>query len=511
MNKAIEKTFRNARRVSAPYVALTTPDQLATARSIAELAGDVPVVAWDIARGLSSYSAMGIEGVSLMTDGNVDDAATMQNLPEVLNKARGLPTGSVLILFAANRYLDLQGVEGVAVIQAVCNLRDDFKSNRRTLVLLGADFSLPVELEQDVISLVVPYPTIEELEQTIVDTFEGIEELDAPSGDELRSHAERMRGLAPFPAETSTALAIDTKGINARELSRRAVSVINATKGLQVVENGAAFDDVAGVDIAKRHARELLAGRKKYNAVVQLDEVEKMFGNAESDLSGVGGDMLGYFLGRLDSDACDGLTFEGHPGCSKTYLAQALGELAGIPCISFDLGAMKAGLVGESGANLRNACRVIDAVTGGACLWVATCNNASRLPMALRRRLQSKGLYFFDLPTPGEQAAVFAVYAKRFEIEASEFGDDGLPVGFDCNGWTAYEIKQACELAWQLRKPLAQACASIVPVCQSDRQGVERLRLQANGSYLSANYDGLYRLPVTTTPRVTRAITPGSN
>ena len=505
MNGNTINAIKRARRVSAPLLAVATPDQQATARAITDvMTEEVPVISWDICTGLAGVNQRGQAAVRSLCADDGMPPNTMTNLPEVLTMCQRLEPESVLMICNAHRYLELAPIESAAVVQAISNLRDTWKSDGRTLVLLGPGFSFPPEIEQDVLLETVPYPTPNDLECVITETFEGVDGVDAPRGADLTRAAERLRGLAPFSAEQAVALSVTRYGIDERELQARAVQVINSTPGLQVVDDACAFDGIGGVEQAKTFFSRLLNGRKKFNAVVWIDEAEKAFAGSSGggqDSSGVSQGMLGAMLTEMQEAKSEGALFVGHPGCSKSMLAKALGAEANVPTVCFDMGAMKNSLVGESEKRLRTALRVIRAFAGSQVLWVATCNDSRTLPMALRRRLASTGTWFFDLPTPEERSKIWQVYMERFDLtDARE--DNGLPSDVDCEGWTGFEIHKCAELAWTLDVSLGVAAEYIVPVCKADKEGVQTLRDLANGRFLSASTPGAYR----STPDTPRAV-----
>jgi SpoVK/Ycf46/Vps4 family AAA+-type ATPase len=125
------------------------------------------------------------------------------------------------------------------------------------------------------------------------------------------------------------------------------------------------------------------------------------------------------------------------PGAAKSLVAKATGNTARIPTIAFDLGAMQNALVGASGERLRAALKVVDAVTNGRSLWIATCNSIGTLPPELRRRF-TLGTFFFDLPSPEERAAIWKIYMAKYGV-SGELPDD--------DGWTGAEIKECCRKA----------------------------------------------------------------
>jgi hypothetical protein len=66
-----------------------------------------------------------------------------------------------------------------------------------------------------------------------------------------------------------------------------------------------------------------------------------------------------------------------------------------IPTLRADLGDMMGSLVGQSQQYIRDFTKVVDSVSGGNAIWVATCNAIDALPAELQARF-SLGTYFFD-------------------------------------------------------------------------------------------------------------------
>jgi SpoVK/Ycf46/Vps4 family AAA+-type ATPase len=181
-----------------------------------------------------------------------------------------------------------------------------------------------------------------------------------------------------------------------------------------------------------------------------------------------------------------GLIFIGPPGAAKTALAKAAGTTLGVPTIALDLGGMKGSLVGESEQRLRAALKVITAVGNNRALFIATCNSIGNLPPELRRRF-TRGTFFFDLPTSGERKAIWALYAKKFDLTAAQMAD--MPNDTD---WTGAEIKQCASMAWDMGLTLREAAEYVVPVATSAKESIARLRSQATGRFISASQPGVY-------------------
>lgn len=170
------------------------------------------------------------------------------------------------------------------------------------------------------------------------------------------------------------------------------------------------------------------------------------------------------------------------PGAAKSAVAKAAGATAGVPTVAFDLSAMQNSLVGGSGERLRAVLQVVDAISQGRSVWIATCNSIASLPPELRRRF-TLGTFFFDLPTVEERRSIWKIYRERWSLSG------WLP---DDDGWTGAEIKECCRKARRLNLSLQESAAYIVPVSRSAADQIEGLRRQASGRFLSTSRPGVY-------------------
>jgi hypothetical protein len=95
-------------------------------------------------------------------------------------------------------------------------------------------------------------------------------------------------------------------------------------------------------------------------------------------------EMTGTILTHMQGREADGILLPGPPGAAKPAVAKATGNTAGIPTIAFDLAARESSLVGASTDRLPTALKIIDAVSQGRVLFVATCNSIANSPPELR-------------------------------------------------------------------------------------------------------------------------------
>ena len=374
-------------------------------------------------------------------------------------------------------------------MQALWNLRDAYKANGRTIVLLCADVKLPAELTHDIQVLREALPD-EALLREIVGRVYADGGLEPPSPDILTRAVAATSGLTAFAAEQAAALNLRKGGLLLDSLWETKREMVENTPGLSIWRGDETFADIAGYDNVKTFLRRVITGRTPPRVVVFIDEIEKALGgsggggNRMADSSGVSQSLLGTLLTWMQDQKATGNIFIGPPGTGKSAVGKAVGMEAGVPTICFDLTGMKGSLVGQSEQRLRDALKVVDAISGGHALVVATCNGISQLPPELRRRFKL-GTFFFDLPDSEERAAVWQLYRCRYEIAE----DDPIPNDTD---WTGAEIASCCELSYLLHCTLQEAAAYIVPVAISAKDQIDSLRSEASHRFVSASFPGPY-------------------
>lgn len=471
---SVVEQVKAVRRVSVPILAINTPDQVSTVRRVVEgVNGQVPKVQWDFVRGLRPLNDEGAAAIAGLGD-DADEA--IASPAGAIRLASALPERCLLFIHNAQRYL-----EDAGFIQAVCNVRDAFKSNHRTLVLLGPTVNLPTELAGDVVTLDEPLPNSAEIEQIIRSVHEsaGIE----PDNETIARAVSATTGLPAFQVEQITAMSLTPDGLVLSDLWERKRQQIEMTPGLSVYRDGETFDDIGGVQSVKDFLHRICSGSNPPNAIVKIDEIDKMLAG-EGDLSGVSQDQLGTLLAYMEDHHCRGLLFVGPPGCSKSLVSKAAGNEAGIPTIELDLGAIKGSLVGQSEQQLRDALKVITSVSNDRSLWIATANRIDNLNTALLRRFPKT--FYFDLPDEDEKAKIWQIHRQRCGLSDAETPNDDL--------WAGADIRNCCEDARDLNCLPSIAAKWVVPVGVRSGGEINALRKQANGRFLSASKQGVYTI-----------------
>ena len=500
MTTPLADHFRKVISSSVPLIAITTPDPAMTIANLllvrpAELAHEsYAVLQWDIVDGLSITAAEAqlsprpdqLQSEDAKTELLKDQSAAnaIKNLSMALSLARKLKPNTILFIHNAHRYL-----QDSAVVQAIWHLRDNFKSEGKTLVLLAPQLKLPIELSHDVILLDDPLPNREQLQCIISTQYINAKSSNAsipdPSPDHLEQTIDAVTGLSAFAAEQAVAMSFTSKGIYLPKLWEHKFQAIEQTPGLKIYRGTERFDDIGGVANIKEFLRSILNGRAKPGGVIFIDEIEKALAGANSthgDNTGVSQEIHKQLLEYMQNEDATGIIMVGLPGTSKSMISKAAGKETGIPTIEFDLGAVKSSNVGASEHNMRQALKVIGTITNHAPLFLATCNSLHTLSPELRRRFRL-GTFLFPLPSREEREAIWSIYLNKYNIPEE-------PGPLLDQPWTGAEIRQAVDIAWRMNLPLNKASQYIVPVSISAKDTIEQLYTQAHHALLCASYPG---------------------
>ena len=224
-----------------------------------------------------------------------------------------------------------------------------------------------------------------------------------------------------------------------------------------------------------------------------------------------------------------GVLLVGQSGCGKSLTAKAIATAWGWPLLRCDVGALMSKYVGESGSNVRKSFKVAEAVAPcvfwldevdkafegasggdadggaardvfgaflswmqerqGAVFIIATANDVSKLPPEFLRKGRFDELFYIDLPTAAERAAILdaSLRAVGRSLPLADLASLAL-VTSDFNGAElAALVPEALfaafadgERAVRL-EDLATAAAAVVPLARTAAEKVEALRRWAKG------------------------------
>lgn len=491
------REFMMARSVSTPVVLITTTDQSSTIQALdnafpseadqreagrKKIVPQPPIIAWDCLRGFVNLNLPGKVALDKILPSDALPGMTPGlNPAEAFTMMLDLDENTIVIMRNAHKEWGEK-----PIVQGIALVRDKFRENIRTLVLLAPAAMLPSEVVQDVVVIDDPLP--DEVGLRAILNRE-VENSQTPAPDESQASAivSGLAGLTEYAAESVVALSIaEVKRVDPAIVWRRKRDIIGQIKGLKWDSWASTLDDLGGLDAAREFAAAEFAGTEPPAVIVRIDEIEKQMAGFAGDNTGVSQDMVGTVLREMEDNGWDGLIAVGPPGAGKTIFSRALGATYGVPTIELDLGGVKESLVGASEANIRAALKVIKAIGARRVFFIATCNKLDVLPPELRRRFTA-GVWFFDLPTKEERDTIWGLNLKSF----------GLPLDArrpNDENWTGAEIRNACKRAAKRRAHPADVSHTIVPVFTADPASIKKLRESADGKFLSASTPGVYRL-----------------
>jgi len=477
----VVERFRHARRAGVPLVAINTPDPRGTMEMLAMLANSKsPIVCWDCIAGLRPVNDAGREAVA-----GVNAEQAEGNPIGFLEVAADLPDGTVVCFLQADAWINEP-----PVIQGVWNLREPYKRSRRTLVLLARQIRLPISLQGDVVVMDEDLPDRETLETIARSMDEAATDANPErpkvSDGTIQKIVDNTVGLSAFLAEQAVAMSLRKDGFDFKMLAENRRMMIEQTRGLSVDRGRETFDDIGGLEQAKRFGCALFEGPHPPALVVRIEEIEKVMAGSQGDTSGTSQDALQVVLNSMEDNDWDGIVAFGCPGAGKSLYSKTLANTFGVLSLALDLNATKGSLVGESEKYVREAMSVIEAIGGDRVFFVATANRLNTIPGELLRRFRG-GIWMFDFPGDEERERIWPIHLGKFDLD-----DDGRP---DDRMYAGSDIRNCCERAWKMGNTLQYASQFIAPVGKTAREVIRDAQKLADGNFLSASQPGLYRGP----------------
>lgn len=344
-----------------------------------------------------------------------------------------LPNPALVLLKDFHRWLD-----DPKIVRALRELSFQLKTGFTTLLLVAPALHLPEELEKEVSVVDVPLPTREDLMRLLRDIARVLRQNKRATVELTQAQAESLvaaaHGLTLAEAENAFAKAIaednrlDAKDINL--VLQEKSQVVRKSGLLEYFATDRSLEDVGGLAHLKRWLQRRQAA---------FSEAARAFGLPEPK----------------------GLLLLGVQGCGKSLTAKAIATAWGLPLVRLDMGRIYSGLVGSSEENLRRAIRVAEGlapvvlwideiekgvsssadgggdggvsarVFGALLTWlqektvpvftVATANRIDCLPPELLRKGRFDEIFFIDLPSEAERAAIFAIQLRRRRRDPAQF------------------------------------------------------------------------------------------
>jgi SpoVK/Ycf46/Vps4 family AAA+-type ATPase len=311
---------------------------------------------------------------------------------------------------------------------------------------------------------------------------------------------------------------------------------VDAAMGLTIaeIEKACAFS----LATIRKIDPSILGDQKK--RVIEREKVLRLYPREERGLDALGGlELLKEWLMQMRHSltpaarqyglpAPKGVLLIGPPGGGKSFTARALAAAWGLPLLRLDFGALKGSFVGQSETNIRRALDVaarnapivlwvdeIEKALAGAqsrgdsgvsadalgtfLTWmqdhqemvftVATANAVDQLPPELLRKGRFNDIFFIDLPTQGERAAILAATIISKGRNPEKF--DLFAIASQTEGFSGAELAELMNAAMlaafsdNRREPstddLLLAALATTPLSETAAEKITALRAWAKG------------------------------
>lgn len=450
----------------------------------------VGVYAWD-----------GVDQFSVQARGEpAFDTSKQATVNTVLNLIEACPGPAVFVL----PDFHLAWTESKAVVRKlrVLSRRLPRKDHLLALVIITPTSDLPVELKHDVVQIEVPKP-------------------EAVGNGEI---LQRVVGKDRVEERLAGPLAQAALGLSGTQVERAFRKAFAFACEQQQKGRGSGKLDEKSIDIIRE---------EKYRVIRESGALE--FVTQTADVSSVGGlevlrDWLDVrreaFSGRAVAYGLEpprGLALVGIPGTGKSLCATVAASVWHMPLLRLDMGAVFESALGSSERNIRDAIEISELISP-CILWVdeieksfagssgdsgtaarvlatfltwmqekrkpvctvATANDVFRLPPEFLRKGRFDEVFFLDLPTREERAAILKVHLakkgyrrvdERFDLDQVLDRTEGF-VGAELEAL----VKDAMFPAFmdgerQLEtKDLVKSAGEMVPLARSRAEHIGKLR-----------------------------------
>ncbi len=313
------------------------------------------------------------------------------------------------------------------------------ETKRRVVLLCPPEFTLPVELQDDVVVLDFDLPSFSELREVYERTMGALTPLKRPkyTDENIDRIISNGAGMTAHEFETALSRALITHRERLPKLDIETISdevlavKVEAVKRTEVLEVVPVtnMDDVGGLGNFKNWVRKR----------------RKVFGQAARD----------YGI-----DPLKGVLLAGPPGTGKSLLTKAVAHELGLPLIKFDVSRVFGSLVGQSESRVRESLRMVEAmapcvvqfdeidkglggshegggdsgvskrVLGVILTWlqenqapvfaVFSANRVDQLPTELIRRGRLDEIFSVSIPTEKERRQVLEVHLRKRKQDPSK-------------------------------------------------------------------------------------------
>ena len=428
-----------------PLMFLTTHEEDRWESELAELA-------LDMERGLVIWTST--EGAAPPLDVQDGDH---RNAADFLHQITDYPRDHVFLLKDFHPFL-----KDPFVVRRLRDVIPKLTEQNKTILLMGPDGNVPIELQRDSVSLDLPLPGLEDLREELRELL-----------IQRQHHGET--GLR-LNAKQEEKLLKAVMGLTTKQV-RQALS--RALLGRSKVDS----EVYAALISEKKH---MVQGSDMLE-FQELAEGAKDIGGLDALKAWVGtrAEAFSEKARQQGIPAPKGVLLLGVQGCGKSLTSRAIAQMLAFPLVRLDVSTLLSGGLGESEKNLRDVLNLMEMIAP-AVLWmdevekgfagvaegagsdstmvrlmgrfltwmqekkapvfvVATANSVKGLPPEMLRRGRFDELFFVDLPNYHERKTILEIHLKKQKLDPAIF--DLGHLSDKCEGYSGAEIEQSVQTA----------------------------------------------------------------
>lgn len=511
-----------------PLISIETRDEERAVELVREIAAELkrPLYEWTMTSGLRQLGdkggwlpvAMlaGKQTLTILTQaltglantiGDGTGATPVKKAIDALTCVVELPQSAIYL------FKDLGPHTKDAHVQRLLRDAAGLADRRQSTVILLDALPLPTEIKRLAVPFEIGWPTAEELEEVVKQTFakvrkESLYEVTAAlTRRDMDQLVQTLRGLTRSEAERIVASAIyQDFSLTAADLphileAKRAL--LGATGCLESIAADFSMEDIGGLDNLKAWLRQRRDGFSKKAREFGLPPPRGVLmlgvpgGGKSLCAKAVAADWKMPLL-RLDP----GVLYQKFIGESESQLRQALAQAEAMAPIVLWIDEIEKAFASASAASADGG--LSKRMFGTLLSWmqdhrhpifiVATANDISALPPELMRKGRFDEVFFVDLPAAESRASILAIHLTRRSRDPDQFNISQLAEASD--GFNGSELEQAiagamyaafqegCELA---DRHILEEISKTRPLSVLMAERITELREWADGRCVSAD------------------------
>lgn len=444
------KRIKDAIRARDALVFIETVEEAETIKDLQSiaLAMQQSIISWNpVAQYMDITPAEGKRALQPAMD--------IDSLSGMLMEISGYAGDAIFVLQDVHFFMNerTEPTQLAILIRNFKNLKQELRRSKKTVILFGAHYNLPPELEDDFLFIRRRRPDKAALMRVLLNFVATQHWEDRLSSDPAIRDLiiDAARGLTADQARSSFAKAV----MNYGKLDENAISflldqkkqIIQRNDLLEYYDASTTMDSVGGLE----NLKEWLKKRK----LAFTEEAR-----------------------RKALPEPKGLLVFGIPGGGKSLTAKAVSSMWQMPLLRFDIGRVFGQYVGQSESNMREALNIAEAISpcilwidemekgfagasgghetttrvlGNFLTWmqekkstvfvIATANNIALLPPEFVRKGRFDEMFYVDAPNKNERREIFIIQLTKYGLDPENYDLEELAK--NSQNYTGAEIEQA--------------------------------------------------------------------